>query len=225
MELSHDEEEILEFLGEQIIEKQREYVLLSEIKLITHNGKEMDLEKLITELVTKKLVKREENQLNLLKEGIKEAKCVIRRHRISERLFYDVIQLREDNDVHESLSCRFEHMIRPGPIEESICTLLGHPKVCPHGKVIFPGPCCLRKQEVAGSVVRRLTQLEPGEKGIVSYITTRKHEILHKLSSFGIIPGVQIVLHRKFPSIVIMVDETMIAFEEDVGNAIYVRRI
>ncbi|MFX1511972.1 MAG: metal-dependent transcriptional regulator [Promethearchaeota archaeon] len=183
------------------------------------------MEKLIDELVAKELVKKENDQLSLLEEGEREARSVIRRHRLSERLFYDIIQLKEDIDACEGISCHFEHLIRPGPIEESVCTLLGHPKVCPHGKEIFSGPCCLRKQEVANSVVRKLTQLEPGERGIVSYITTRKHEILHKLSSFGIIPGVQIIMHRKFPSIVIMVDEMMIAFESDVGDAIYVRRI
>ena len=38
----------------------------------------------------------------------------------------------------EATACEFEHVLSPA-VEESVCTFLGHPPVCPHGKPIPPG--------------------------------------------------------------------------------------
>jgi Mn-dependent DtxR family transcriptional regulator len=65
---------------------------------------------------------------------------VIRRHRLAERLFTDTLSLRDDAQI-ESNACTFEHILSP-EVTEKICTFLGHPRQCPHGSPIPPGPCC-----------------------------------------------------------------------------------
>jgi len=41
----------------------------------------------------------------------------------------------------ELAACRMEHIIDP-EVTNSICTFLGHPRRCPHGRAIPYGDCC-----------------------------------------------------------------------------------
>jgi DtxR family Mn-dependent transcriptional regulator len=73
-------------------------------------------------------------------QGEARARSVIRRHRLAERLFVDVLSLRDAESV-ESNACTFEHILSP-EVTDRICTFLGHPSTCPHGCPIPPGECC-----------------------------------------------------------------------------------
>jgi putative ABC transport system ATP-binding protein len=72
--------------------------------------------------------------------GELRARNVIRRHRLAERLFMDVLSIRDETEV-EASACKFEHILSPD-VTERICTLLGHPTACPHGSPIPKGDCC-----------------------------------------------------------------------------------
>jgi DtxR family Mn-dependent transcriptional regulator len=72
--------------------------------------------------------------------GQERARSVIRRHRLAERLFTDVLSLSDELSV-ETNACQFEHILSP-ELTDRICTFLGHPATCPHGSPIPPGPCC-----------------------------------------------------------------------------------
>ena len=58
----------------------------------------------------------------------------------------------------ESQACEFEHILSP-EATDSVCTLLGHPPTCPHGKPIPPGPCCGTFQKTLRPLVTGLRQL------------------------------------------------------------------
>ncbi|MDQ2899450.1 MAG: hypothetical protein M3Y07_06565 [Acidobacteriota bacterium] len=72
--------------------------------------------------------------------GEERARSVIRRHRLAERLFTDVLGIRDEATI-ESNACTFEHMLS-GEVTDRICTFLGHPATCPHASPIPPGECC-----------------------------------------------------------------------------------
>lgn len=153
--------------------------------------------------------------------GEKQARDVIRRHRLAERLMVDVLNM--DVGEIEETACEFEHILSTG-VEEGICILLGHPKECPHGLPIPTGSCCYKAANEVESIVFPLQRLNRGEEAKVAYINTQTHPRLHKLMSFGIVPGVQIKLLQKSPSFVIQVDETQVALEEYIARDIYVRK-
>ena len=71
-------------------------------------------------------VTEDECRITLTEKGVDRARRVIRAHRIAERLIHDVLGNR-----FESGACEFEHMIDT-ELVDSICTLLGHPRECPH---------------------------------------------------------------------------------------------
>lgn len=149
-------------------------------------------------------------------------KDIIRRQRLAERLLYDVLEVPPPES--DSQACAFEHIISK-EVEESICTLLGHPRQCPHGTVLPEGDCCRRAATSLPSIVSSLDTFLVGEKGKILYVLTKDHPQLHKLMSLGVMPGTVIKVHQIFPSFVIQVGETQLALEKEVAKSIYLKKI
>jgi Mn-dependent DtxR family transcriptional regulator len=81
----------------------------------------------------------------LTPRGRDKAGSIIRRHRLAERLFTDSLAMDSETEI-EQQACKFEHILSPGATDK-ICSFLGHPKTCPHGAPIPPGPCCEEKTQ------------------------------------------------------------------------------
>jgi putative ABC transport system ATP-binding protein len=86
--------------------------------------------------------------VELTTRGRQRAADIIRRHRLAERLFTDSLALDSESEI-EQQACKFEHILSPEATDK-ICTFLGHPRTCPHGALIPPGPCCGRADERSG---------------------------------------------------------------------------
>jgi putative ABC transport system ATP-binding protein len=85
--------------------------------------------------------------VELTPRGRERAGSIIRRHRLAERLFTDSLAMDSETEI-EQQACKFEHILSPEATDK-ICTFLGHPKTCPHGAPIPPGPCCGRAADVS----------------------------------------------------------------------------
>ena len=83
--------------------------------------------------------------VELTPRGQKRAADIIRRHRLAERLFTDSLAMDSETEI-EQQACKFEHILS-AEATDKICAFLGHPKTCPHGSPIPPGPCCGRSAE------------------------------------------------------------------------------
>lgn len=163
-----------------------------------------------------------EGNLKLTDSGRRLARSVIRRHRLAERLLTDVLGT-GDNLTHEK-ACKFEHLLDRG-LDESICSLLGHPRVCPHGKLIPPGNCCRQQKRHTQNIVAPLSQLNRNQRGRVAYIHAPESDQLQKLMAMGILPGAPINLVQSFPSYVFKVGQTQFAVDKEIADAIFVRLI
>lgn len=168
------------------------------------------------------LIERDGPHIHLSKAGERAAEELIRRHRLAERLMVDLFQL--DDEQAEKMACEFEHILSP-EVTESVCTFLGHPPTCPHGKPIPRGECCRTFKREVKPLVVPLTELNVGEQGKITYITTHHHARLDRLTALGIVPGNTVRLHQKRPSFIVQVDETHIAMEPEIAREIYVRRL
>ncbi|MEW6366252.1 MAG: metal-dependent transcriptional regulator [Acidobacteriota bacterium] len=175
----------------------------------------------LAELEAAGLIRRRGQQVEFTDRGEAEASDLVRRHRLAERLIVDI--LGPGGHEVQDAACEFEHVIAPR-LTESICTLLGHPRKCPHGLPIPEGDCCREARRQVESVVVPLTALQVGEAAPLAYISTRDYPRLQKLISFGISPGVQIRVHQRFPTYVIQAEETQIALESQVARDIYLWR-
>jgi putative ABC transport system ATP-binding protein len=83
--------------------------------------------------------------VELTGRGHKRAADIIRRHRLAERLFTDSLAMDSETEI-EQQACKFEHILS-SEATDKICTFLGHPRTCPHGSPIPPGPCCGKQPE------------------------------------------------------------------------------
>jgi putative ABC transport system ATP-binding protein len=83
--------------------------------------------------------------VELTQHGRERASSIIRRHRLAERLFTDSLAMDSETEI-EQQACKFEHILSADATDK-ICTFLGHPRTCPHGAPIPPGPCCGRSDE------------------------------------------------------------------------------
>jgi putative ABC transport system ATP-binding protein len=81
--------------------------------------------------------------VELTARGRERAASIIRRHRLAERLFTDSLAMDSESEI-EQQACKFEHILSPEATDK-ICAFLGHPRTCPHGAPIPPGPCCGRQ--------------------------------------------------------------------------------
>jgi len=176
----------------------------------------------LRETAEKRLTDIRNSNILMTETGRNRAKKIIRRHRIAERLLHDVLEFSDEE--FERGACQFEHFVNEEVIA-SICTLLGHPVVCPHGKKIPPGDCCLSARRDLKPVVGPLSKLRSGVKAKVVYIATKSHSSLDRLSSIGVIPGLKLTVHQRQPSLVIQYGETQLALDKDIAKDIYVRII
>jgi putative ABC transport system ATP-binding protein len=83
--------------------------------------------------------------VELTPRGRQRAADIIRRHRLAERLFTDSLALDSESEI-EQQACKFEHILSTEATDK-ICSFLGHPRTCPHGAPIPPGPCCGRAHD------------------------------------------------------------------------------
>lgn len=95
---------------------------------------------LVSAMIDSGLILSEDSVYRLTDKGYTRAKDIVRRHRLAERMFRDVLYMKGNEQI-ESNACAFEHVISP-ELEESICRMLNHPGTCPHGRPIPKGGCC-----------------------------------------------------------------------------------
>jgi len=214
MELEEKAEEVLESLWIHHEDTGNNYLPIDEVEISYREG--------IEQLVKASYVTLSEDIVQLTDKGHPFARNVVRRHRLAERLLADVMGT-GDQLMHEK-ACKFEHLLDRG-LDENICSLLGHPKVCPHGKPIPPGNCCQLQHHQGQRVVSPLSQLSPGQTGRVAYIYAPEVEQLQKLTAMGILPGAPITLAQNFPSYVFHIRETQFAVDEEIAQSIYVRLV
>jgi DtxR family Mn-dependent transcriptional regulator len=127
-------------------------------------------------------------------------------------------------EATERQACEFEHILSP-EATESVCTLLGHPPTCPHGKPIPPGDCCGAFRRTVRPLVTGLPSFDLGARGRIVFIAPRFHDRMDRLAALGVIPGSQIRLHQRSPAFVIEVGETTIALDPEIAGEIFVKPV
>jgi len=160
------------------------------------------------------------DEVELADKGEARARDLTRRHRLAERLFHDVLEVGMQES--EETACEVEHFLSPS-VTDSVCSFLGHPPTCPHGKPIPRGECCSRYRSEMRPLVMKLKELDVGSKGRIVFIVPSENSRLERLASMGILPGSVIRLKQKRPSFVLEIDETTLAIDNLIAEEIYVK--
>jgi DtxR family Mn-dependent transcriptional regulator len=194
-----EEDRIEEML--ELIWTEREAGSLERSTLVAKSD-DQDPEGVLHELERRQLLNMGGDDVKLLRPGEHLASEVIRRHRLAEVLLSQVLEVGERQA--ESTACKFEHML-DRDVSERVCTFLGHPPVCPHGKRIPRGRCCDMYSPTVRPLVFPLSDLALGNKGRIVYINPKSHARLDRLSALGV-----------------MIGETTLALDPEISREIYV---
>jgi DtxR family Mn-dependent transcriptional regulator len=173
----------------------------------------------LAELEERGHIARSGSKILFSASGKLAAERIVRRHRLAEVLVSSILRLRDAQ--MEDVACQVEHTLLP-EVEEAICTLLGHPEVCPDGKPIPSGACCQKETRTLGNVVSSLAELKPGESGRICYIKPSDHSQLNQLLSFGLNPGTGVTVHRTVPALCLKFGNTELALDSEIAENIFV---
>lgn len=181
------------------------------------------LDAVLAELGQRGLVRVAAGRFALTPEGRELAKRQVRRHRLAEVLFTTVLEVRDESAVDRT-ACVMEHVLGAG-LADAICSFLGHPRACPHGKPIPAGPCCRELSQTIEPLVQPLDRLPAGAEGRIVYIVPRERERLARLTNLGIVPGARVRVQQKTPAFVLVLGETTLAVDPAIAGEIYVKKI
>jgi DtxR family Mn-dependent transcriptional regulator len=157
-----------------------------------------------------------DGQVRFSPEGERRARQLVRSHRLAERLVQDVL-----GQSAEPSACEFEHLLGT-EVVDAICTLLGHPRECPHGYPIPPGECCERSARVVHRQVRPLAELDIGASGRIAWVYASSDAQLHALDSLQLRPGALVTLHQRRPTFVIECEGAHVALDDALAHAVNV---
>ena len=193
-----------------------------DISYFKTNSDDADTESIVETLLYEGLASILGAEIRLTEKGLRAARGLIRRQRLAERLFTDVFEMPDDSVVNDA--CKMEHILSE-ELTESVCTFLGHPPNCPHGKPIPRGECCKKFKVEVTPVVMRLSEFEVSAAGKITFIVPSEASRISKLNSLGIAAGSTIKLIQKTPSYVVQIDETTVALDPEIAKEIYVRKV
>ena len=171
---------------------------------------------IVDELSFEGLIKLAGDKIELTENGANHARRIMRAHRIAERLLYDIF-----GGDFEIGACEFEHTVTV-ELVDGICTLLGHPRECPHGMPIPEGECCQRSAKTARKAIGSLAELEIGQSARVAYMNCKDDRQLHKLNGLQVRPGATVKLHQRYPCYVIECEGAHIAMDEEIVSNVCV---
>ena len=124
---------------------------VSDLDQLLETTPDVEANHILRLMIKDDLFEVEGNRMVLKERGEEKAREIIRRHRLTERLLSEIFEMSEEEVEEEA--CKLEHILSPG-VTESVCTFLGHPPTCIHGKPIPRGECCAKfKKEMKPLVI------------------------------------------------------------------------
>jgi DtxR family transcriptional regulator, Mn-dependent transcriptional regulator len=102
------------------------------------NIKQPSVVEMLRKLDSAKLVEYKKGSIvELKRQGEQIGKQMIRNTRLLEVLMKDALKI----EIDEEMACGIEHHMK-NVFTDALCTLLKHPRKCPHGLQIPKGKCC-----------------------------------------------------------------------------------
>jgi DtxR family Mn-dependent transcriptional regulator len=92
---------------------------------------------MLRKLDSSQLVRYSKGNVEMTDEGDRVGRQMMRNTRLLEVLMKDALKI----EIDEEMVCGIEHHMK-NIFTDALCTLLKHPRKCPHGHIIPKGKCC-----------------------------------------------------------------------------------
>jgi DtxR family Mn-dependent transcriptional regulator len=137
------------------------------------------------------VVHRRYRGVHLTSGGRRHAIGLIRRHRLWECFLHTELGLPWES-VHDQ-ACELEHAATE-EVTEALAARMDHPARCPHGNLIPD-----RQHRVQPEASRPLTELVPGDEGLLASVYPETTETLSYLAAHDFRPGRPFLVERIEP--------------------------
>ncbi len=107
--------------------------------------KQPSVVQMLKKLNDKKLVNYNKAGVRLTSEGERIGASMVRNSRLLEVLMHNALKV----EINEEMVCGIEHHMNK-QFTDALCTMLKHPRKCPHDYDIPMGECCLRNEKRLG---------------------------------------------------------------------------
>jgi len=153
----------------------------------------------------------------LTQAGERIALETIRHHRLLE--LYLARQLGVSLDRVDTEADRLEHVLSDD-VEARIAATLGDPTRDPHGD-----PIPAKDGTVRDVRYPSLTQVPPGEAGVVDRVSDRSPAALRRLASLGVLPGavVRVLARLSGRRVRVDLDGNVLVLPQDLAEGVYIR--
>ena len=118
------------------IKEKNELVKISTIAKML-NVRQPSVVQMLKKLNEKNLVNYSKASVKLTEEGEKIGASMMRNSRLLEVLMENALKV----EIDEEMVCGIEHHMNK-QFTDALCTMLKHPRKCPHGHEIPVGECC-----------------------------------------------------------------------------------
>ncbi|MDR1690695.1 MAG: metal-dependent transcriptional regulator [Candidatus Methanoplasma sp.] len=157
--------------------------------------------------------------VKLTEKGLTYARLVRKKHHVVENFLINVLNV--DSETAHKEACRMEHVLS----EESaikMCQMMGTSVDSDCQSCSTP---CKAASPEGTDVTASLSELNPGERGIISYIKSSDPDVVKKLIMMGLIPGRELSLdthsHEKSVTIV-SIENAAVALTSELASSVYV---
>jgi DtxR family Mn-dependent transcriptional regulator len=169
------------------------------------------------------VIQHADKSVTLTPAGQDLTEQALRRHRLAERLLFDVLGM-DWVSAHEQAHA-LEHWISD-EVEQRISSLLGHPATCPHGNPI-PGNATSGTAYLVEQGAFRLSQAREGQTVrvvLISEVVEDESEVLRRLSDKGLHPGSSLTVAESDPmsAVVFTVKGEIRSVPRDLASKIWV---
>ena len=105
------------------------------------NVRQPSVVQMLKKLNGQKLVNYNKAGVSLMEEGERIGTIMMRNSRLLEVLMESALKI----EINEEMVCGIEHHMNK-QFTDALCTMLKHPRKCPHGNEIPKGECCSTQQ-------------------------------------------------------------------------------
>jgi DtxR family Mn-dependent transcriptional regulator len=156
--------------------------------------------------------------VKLTESGLNYARHIRKKHHIMERFLMDVLNV--DGQTAHNEACKMEHVLS----DESaikICQMVGTTVDSDCQSCTVP---CKAATTTGVTITAALSDLSPGEKGIISHLKNSNADIVKKLILMGLVPGREISLESSPVSghIIVQVADTAIALDTGMASSVFI---
>ncbi|MCL1979228.1 MAG: metal-dependent transcriptional regulator [Methanomassiliicoccaceae archaeon] len=157
--------------------------------------------------------------VSLTAEGLTYARLIRKKHHVLENFLINVLNV--DRETAHREACRMEHVLS----EESaikICQMMGTPVDSDCQSCSTP---CKAASSEGINITASLSDLNPGEHGIISHLKNSDPKIVKKLIMMGFVPGRVLTLDSNMPDsnmTIVDVENSVVALPADLAASVFI---